>query len=121
MSDTMRVEYFDDEGCEVVADLPARYEVCGGCGGHGVHVDPSIDGRGLSAEDFAEDPDFEEAYFAGAYDVQCSECRGQRVVLVPAHDLFTEEHRRHWDGYQCGLRASREVDLMYAAERRMGA
>lgn len=121
MSKTIHVKYYDDDGCEVVADLAARYEVCGRCGGTGVHVDPSIDGRGLSAEDFAEDPDFEQGYFSGVYDVQCSECRGQRVVLVPAHDLFTEEHRMHWEGHLSAQRERREVDLMYEAERRMGA
>jgi hypothetical protein len=44
------------------------------------HVSPSVDCDGVTADDFAEDPDFEEEYFDGAYDVPCAECRGEKVV-----------------------------------------
>jgi len=57
-----------------------RFKVCPKCEGKGSHVNPSIDGNGLTYEDFENDPDFEEAYFAGNYDVECYECHGQRVV-----------------------------------------
>jgi len=63
--------------------IPGKYEVCPRCDGSGKHVNPAIDGNGLSSEDFAEDPDFKEAYFSGAYDVICSECHGKRVVPIP--------------------------------------
>lgn len=72
-----------DDGDEIVLEIPARYEVCPRCEGHGKHVNPNVDGHGLSREDFAEDPDFAEAYFGGMYDVTCHECRGTRVILVP--------------------------------------
>ena len=62
--------------------LKARYEVCGRCEGRGSHVNPAIDGHGISAQEFAEDPDFKEAHFAGVYDVTCYECKGLRVVPV---------------------------------------
>jgi len=68
---------------EVVVNI--EWEVCPTCDGRGCHVNPSIDAHGLTAEDFAEDPDFAEDYLRGKYDIHCSECRGERVVPVPAH------------------------------------
>jgi hypothetical protein len=72
----------DDAEVEYEVELPAKFEVCGRCRGEGTHVNPNIDGNGLSREDFEEDPDFEEAYFSGVYDVECEECKGLRVVPV---------------------------------------
>jgi len=99
-------------------ELPARYVVCDVCDGKGTHVNPSIDSHGLSAEDFAEDPDFAEDYFAGRYDVPCHECSGQRVMPVMDEartDAATQQRVNEW------------LDDIYAyaaecaAERRMGA
>ena len=93
---------------------PAKYEVCPVCDGKGKHVNPDIDRNGLTAEDFAEDPDFAESYRSGVYDVACNGCGGRRVVLVPKHE----------DGKQALADAWQE-DAQYraevAAERRMGA
>lgn len=63
--------------------LATVFEVCDQCRGSGKVVNPSIDAGGLSRERFDEDPDFEERYFAGAYDIQCPTCKGQRVVAKP--------------------------------------
>lgn len=71
-----------DEGEEITHVLPSKFEVCARCRGAGKHVNPSIDGDGLTREDFDEDPDFEESYFRGDYDVSCEECDGLRVVEV---------------------------------------
>lgn len=62
--------------------LPAKFVVCDCCKGRGTHVNPSVDGNGISAEEFAEDPDFKESYLAGHYDVTCQKCGGLRVVAV---------------------------------------
>ena len=91
---TFRIETFDKDGDELVLELPAKFEVCGTCEGRGTHVNPSIDGNGLSAEDFAEDPDFEEAYFRGDYDVQCHTCHGEKVVAVPDYTRMTFAQKR---------------------------
>jgi len=77
-----------DEGT-VTVELPAKFEVCDTCRGKGSHVNPSIDGNGLTAEDFAEDPDFREDYFSGVYDVACYQCKGLRVVAVIDYDHLT--------------------------------
>jgi hypothetical protein len=58
-----------------------KYKVCPNCEGSGTTVNPSIDGNGLSWEDFDEaGPEFVEDYFSGVYDVACAECEGNRVI-----------------------------------------
>ena len=74
----------DDEGyCLWIPVQMGPYEVCGCCGGRGSVVDPNIDCGGITPDEFADDPDFEEAYFNGRYDIPCPECRGLRVVRHP--------------------------------------
>jgi len=73
----------DREGDVVEVSLPGRYEVCPRCGGKGSIVNPAVDGNGLSDRDFEEDPDFEEAYFSGVYDIPCLECFGKKVIAMP--------------------------------------
>lgn len=62
--------------------VPCKYEVCPTCNGTGKHVNPSIDCEGLTAEDFARDPDFAQDYASGHYDMTCYGCGGKRVVPV---------------------------------------
>jgi hypothetical protein len=62
------------------ATIPDGLIVCPICEGKGKYVNPSIDSHGLSAEDFAEDPDFAEDYFRGTYDIVCKCCAGRNVV-----------------------------------------
>ena len=81
----LTIEFTDenDEGEEVECELPAKNEVCGRCEGTGTHVNPAIDGNGLTASDLEEwDEDDIENYMTGVYDVPCEECRGRNVVLV---------------------------------------
>lgn len=99
-------------------EIPVVYEVCGTCEGKGTHVNPSIDSNGLSAEDFADDPDFAEDYFSGRYDQPCNECGGQRVV--PAIDVDragSELTKIAHDWIESYYAYQRECE----AERRMGA
>lgn len=112
------VTVIDDDGSEVTYDLPTKWEVCHICNGEGKHVNPAIDAGGLSAEDFAEDPDLAENYFSGAYDVPCNGCGGMRVQKVvdevkcdPA--LLEEYYRQEQE--------NRDIDLAAANELMMGA
>lgn len=73
----------DDDFIMVDVTVSFRFDVCPTCRGKGTHVNPSIDAGGLSREDFDRDPDFEEAYLGGVYDVNCARCKGKRVVPVP--------------------------------------
>lgn len=85
---TIDFEYEDGDGNEVVAELPAKYEVCPRCRGKGTHCNPNIDGNGITADEWERDwdEDSREAYVRGDYDVTCTTCGGQRVVLVPDHE-----------------------------------
>lgn len=98
---TLKVSYEDEDGNEVELDLPAHNVVCSRCDGDGTHVNPAIDGNGISAEEwYAEwDEDEREAYMAGRYDVQCEECHGQRVVLEVDEDLLTDEQKVAYAAY----------------------
>lgn len=67
-----------------------KYEVCGMCRGSGKTTNPNIDCGGISREDFDEDPDFEEEYFAGKYDITCVQCKGLRVESMPVFPEWLE-------------------------------
>lgn len=69
--------------------LPMKWAVCHVCNGKGTHVNPSIDSGGLTSEDFAEDPDFAEEYFAGTYDQTCNACKGRTTVAVVDEDRIS--------------------------------
>jgi hypothetical protein len=119
---TIVYELYTEEDEPEKVSIPAHYEVCERCRGTGVHVNPSIDGHGLSQEDFDNDPDFKEAYFSGAYDVTCYECKGLRVVLYPNDPAtFTDEQKAKWalllDQWVQEAADRREAEM----ERRMGA
>lgn len=92
-------------------ELPGRFEVCPRCEGRGTHVNPNVDGNGLSAEDFDEaGPEFREDYMAGVYDVPCDECGGQRVVAVPDFERWTDEQRLTYEDQQRSLAESRRIE-----------
>lgn len=107
----------DDEGEEIEARVPARFEVCSVCNGHGSYVNPAIDDCGLSSEDFYADPGFEEDYFAGVYDVTCAECGGKNVVPVPDKTRIDKGMMKQIEDWQRREAAYRAEE---AWERRMG-
>jgi hypothetical protein len=97
-------------------ELPAMWELCGLCQGRGSHVNPSIDSCGISNEDFAEDPDFRESYFSGAYDVPCYRCSGRTTEPVVNEEGLSEEVKKlyhetiqnHYDDIR-----EREAEIKY--------
>lgn len=108
----MSIQIEDANGVE--HQLPTRFELCPRCQGHGTHTNPAIDGHGISPEEFAEDPDFEDAYFAGRYDVTCQDCNGLRVIEVVDEERLTQEQHTAWESH---LEAEREYQRDYASER----
>lgn len=114
---TISFETYDDDDNEVVIELPAKYKVCGRCAGAGSHVNPNVDGHGISQEEFDEDPDFRESYFNGDYDVQCEECEGQRVVLTVDRERTNPTLLQMWDDK---VQSDYECAMEYAHEQRMG-
>ena len=102
--------------------LPAKCIVCPRCGGQGKHVNPAIDGQGLSQEDFDQDPDFAEGYFSGRYDVRCEECSGEKVLHVP-DERECRKRLSWWKGlirYQQALDFAHQDWLERNQEQRMG-
>lgn len=98
-------------------ELPTTWGVCPTCHGEGKHVNPSIDCGGLTADDFRDDPDLEEGYMRGHYDVECYGCKGLRVVRVVDEASMTPELLAMWEAER---RAAADCRAMEAAERRMG-
>jgi len=85
---TIEIMYYGEDNDTI--EVPAKYAVCGQCNGHGVHVNPAIDGHGISEEEMHNlGPDFQEEYIRGDYDVRCYRCDGKRVILVPDTDRMT--------------------------------
>lgn len=111
----------DEDGEEIDITLPAKYEVCGLCNGKATHVDPAIDENGITSEDFADDPDFRESYFAGHYDVTCYECSGRRVVPEVDNSTLTATQAIGYTAYLAWRDAEADFAAVSRAERRMGA
>ena len=106
------VTILNADGDEI--QLPAKFEVCPHCQGAGTHVNPAIDGNGLTAEDFAEDPDFHEGYMAGVYDVACERCGGDRVIAVVDPTRLSPDQHAEWLRDQM---ARAEYERDYSSER----
>lgn len=98
--------------------LPTTWVVCDVCNGAGSHVNPAIDAHGISAEEFAEDPDFAEDYAAGVYDQPCNKCKGRTTVRAVNLDALSDEDRV---AYQEQLDDAADYDAMVRAEIRAGA
>jgi hypothetical protein len=78
-------------------EIPGKFEVCPRCEGKGSHVNPNIDGNGITSDEMAElGPQFLEDYLSGVYDVRCQECDGKRVVLVPDKSRCSKEQLDLW-------------------------
>lgn len=101
---------FSKDGEVIEVSLPAKFEVCSTCSGKGTRVNPSIDGNGLSREDFDADPDFAEGYMRGDYDITCSRCNGERVVSVVDRARLTKEQRTQLRQHERDEEESRRDD-----------
>jgi len=99
-------------------ELPTKWEVCPVCNGEGKHVNPSIDCNGLTASDFAEDPDFYDSYMSGTYDVPCNKCGGRTTARVVDWDMLTPELR---EAYERQLDEEAAMYAEHMGELRMGA
>lgn len=110
----MAVKVWNDEGEEVW--IPGKAEVCDTCNGRGHHVNPAIDGNGITASEMDELGDeFFESYIHGAYDVPCHECEGTRVIVVPDLHRCSDDQSRWWETSMKDLVECNAID---AAEAR---
>jgi len=117
MNVTMKLH--DRNGDIQEVELPGKYEACSKCGGKGSTVNPAVDGHGISPEEFAEDPDFEEAYHAGVYDIPCPECHGKRVVPVADVGRCTYAQKRLLISEWMWQREEGEYRAMVRSEQRL--
>jgi hypothetical protein len=110
------IEVSDEGGESHVVQIPAKYEVCDRCHGHGHHDNPAF-ANGITSDEW-HSPDWDEesreAYIRGDYDVQCTACHGERVMLVADEDSFTTEMRDAWKKHVDACNAMAEE---YASER----
>ena len=114
----LAVELGEDD---TLVEFPARCEVCSTCGGRGSHVNPDVDGHGITADEFAEDPGFQEQYSRGTYDVPCYGCGGRRVVPVIDRDAAAAEGLgAYLQAYDQQQEELAECYAQQLAERRAG-
>jgi hypothetical protein len=116
-------EVHDDDETLVLA-VPGRYEVCSRCNGTGTHWHPAFD-NGITQEDRERDWDDESwsDLMSGMYDVQCSQCHGNRVepVMLDYAQLSTPAQRLGYTYHEEWMTEEAEYRAMRAMERRMGA
>ena len=80
------ISYFNVNGDKIT--LPTKYVVCSQCDGEGKVVNPSL--GAIPSHEFHENPDFEENYFGGVYDIDCPCCKGKRVELAINEDQCSQ-------------------------------
>ena len=95
---------WDEDDVSRVVELPAAFDVCGECDGHGSHLTEGMRGHAYTADEFNDSFDEVEAaeYFkrGGRYDVVCAECKGLRVVQVVDESRLTAEQREDYEQFQ---------------------
>ena len=69
----------------------SKWHICIVCSGEGTVVNPNIDDRGLSAEHM-DDPDFQDNYCAGVYDIACRACGGSGKIKKTRQQQLNELH-----------------------------
>lgn len=104
MKRTIAIEIENDEtGISDTLELPAKWEICLACQGEGTELYGSL--KGADVTDLCnEDPDFEEEYHDGLYDVPCSCCHGEGKVLVVDESSLTTDQAKSYHAY-CEYRA----------------
>ena len=92
-------------------EVEAEKQRCEMCRGDGTVVNPSIDSHGITGSEFDEDPEFREDYFSGRFDIECPECGGKGLIVVPvlpeAIAKLIDEHNRDEAEYRAIERAER--------------
>lgn len=104
-------------------ELPAKWEICSRCDGNGTHVNPNVDGHGITSEEWANEwaEEEKEAYLEGRYDVRCNDCSGSGKRLILDEDAAKQKDPAILQLYFQQLREEAEYQQMCEMERKMGA
>ncbi len=113
----VKLECVTEGGCYYTIAAPAIKVICPSCDGEGTELCGGLKGAAFSPEEMNEDPDFRESYFGGDFDVQCSECKGEKIILEPA-EIEISLPTNIVDDYFRLEKQKREDDAADAAERR---
>lgn len=93
-------------------EIRLQTDVCHDCEGRGI----TWDGLVLYPADFEEDIDLHQRVIDGAFDKPCPECRGNKVVRYPDHNVRS----RSLELLEQALDDRLQYELERAAERRAG-
>lgn len=100
----IELTWSDEDGEDITHEFPCKNEVCPRCEGYGTHLTPSIGNHAYSQEEFYDSFDDEgrEEYFkrGGIYDVQCEECKGNKVIEVVDESRLSEEQKKLYAEYE---------------------
>lgn len=122
---SIEVVFEDDNGDEFTVELPAVFQVCSDCEGHGTVLNDSMRYHAYTYDDEEmHDPEFREEYFkrGGMYDVTCSTCKGMRVEkVVDTKAKLTVEQKEALEAMREREQDDAEYDRMCRMERMMGA
>lgn len=110
---------YDADDNEIEKKVPGKYEVCDRCRGEGTHVNPNIDGHGITQEEWETDWDEEEkeTYRSGGYNIICLSCEGKRVELVPDWDNMPQNMATEYEKH---LEQQSEWDRERRSEEKFG-
>lgn len=116
------MDFYDDEGEPLDLGRFTHKIVCPRCRGNGFHVNPSVDGPGISTDDECwQDDDFREMYLGGGYDVACHECDGRNVIDELDWERIERDEPELFASLNRQLDEMHDLAQMEAMERRMGA
>ncbi len=128
------VRLYNENGSErtlIFREPFVKFEVCGRCEGHGMILNPSIGEHAYSQEEFDEAfPDMDDGYFnsreeyfkrGGIFDVQCPECKGNKVVPVLVEEAFdTPLKKKIYKRIMDQMESDAEYERECRREREMG-
>lgn len=115
---TMQIT-MEDDGVEIVVDLPAHYEICSHCQGRGqssAHL-----GAFTRDEMDEQGPEFIDDYMTGAYDRPCEHCENGKVLIIDEERCASDLHKKALAWLKDMQQSLAEERAIVAMEIRSGA
>jgi len=128
MKAELKVTITNGIGVERLMTLPGKRVICPRCEGVGHHANPAI-GPGITEEEWKEtDLDDVACYPSRGYNVPCSRCHGEKVVIVLDYEAMRDRPRWRAERLVTGktrrrirgrVYAQAEADAAYEAMERL--